>query len=292
VSDQLQPYLEKWQLRSAVELVPKTYMGWVYKVESPQGPAVLKIYTEPGKYDGLHSIEALKRWNGNGAVQIYDHDPEAVLLEYAGNIDLMTLVKNGQDDKAAEITASVMQKLYAVEVNEPGLLIPLSERYRRLTDPLSADVPAVFRRSKAVAERLLAEQESPRVLHGDLHHGNILLSQSRGWIAIDPRGLYGDRASDAGGTLLSPGHIPEIVRNSTRLNRQASIMGEILGINPRKIMGYAYLEACVVSLWATEVGFDSFAAGALAMAELTEISYNQISKQSNSYGRNKVQLHP
>ncbi len=31
----------------------------------------------------------------------------------------------------------------------------------------------------------------PRLLHGDLHHWNILRSESRGWQAIDPKGVIG-----------------------------------------------------------------------------------------------------
>lgn len=32
-------------------------------------------------------------------------------------------------------------------------------------------------------------------LHGDLHHGNVLDFGASGWLAIDPKGLKGERGS-------------------------------------------------------------------------------------------------
>ena len=36
--------------------------------------------------------------------------------------------------------------------------------------------------------RLCASQSRPRLLHGDLHHYNVLPDSERGWLAIDPKG--------------------------------------------------------------------------------------------------------
>jgi streptomycin 6-kinase len=40
---------------------------------------------------------------------------------------------------------------------------------------------------------LLTTQREKVVLHGDMHHGNVLNFGSRGWLAIDPKGLIGER---------------------------------------------------------------------------------------------------
>lgn len=42
------------------------------------------------------------------------------------------------------------------------------------------------------------------VLHGDVHHGNVLNFGARGWLAIDPRGLVGERAFDHANLLCNP----------------------------------------------------------------------------------------
>ncbi|MFC9691673.1 aminoglycoside phosphotransferase family protein [Kribbella sp. NPDC056951] len=55
---------------------------------------------------------------------------------------------------------------------------------------------AVVARASAVIDELVREQ--PDVLvHGDLHHRNILSADREPWLAVDPKGLIGDPAYDA-----------------------------------------------------------------------------------------------
>ena len=69
------------------------------------------------------------------------------------------------------------------------------------------------------------------MLHGDLHHGNVLDSGTRGWLAIDPKFLFGERAFDFVNILrnpdvetsLKPGrfaHQVDLIAESARLDRQ------------------------------------------------------------------------
>ena len=48
-------------------------------------------------------------------------------------------------------------------------------------------------------------------------------SQSRGWLAFDPKGLVGERTYDCANTLCNPG-MPELVHNETRLLTNAAIL--------------------------------------------------------------------
>jgi streptomycin 6-kinase len=51
---------------------------------------------------------------------------------------------------------------------------------------------------------LLAEPREVGVLHGDLHHGNVLDFGVRGWLAIDPKGLLGERGFDFANIFTNP----------------------------------------------------------------------------------------
>src|SRR5690606_25597285 len=59
-------------------------------------------------------------------------------------------------------------------------------------------------RAATTAERLLANQRDRVVLHGDLHHDNVLDFGDRGWLAIDPKGLHGERTFDYVNLLRNP----------------------------------------------------------------------------------------
>ena len=75
-----------------------------------------------------------------------------------------------------------------------------------------AELP-ILARCADVARRLLAEPREVTVLHGDLHHDNVLHG-SRGWLAIDPKGLIGERTYEVANLLGNPWPHGEIVHQT------------------------------------------------------------------------------
>lgn len=69
--------------------------------------------------------------------------------------------------------------------------MPLEQWFRALIEPTQS---GILLECATVAKRLLANQHDCVALHGDLHHANVLDFGQRGWLAIDPKGLLGDRA--------------------------------------------------------------------------------------------------
>src|SRR5438067_1309862 len=58
--------------------------------------------------------------------------------------------------------------------------------------------------AEAIFAALLATQVAPVLLHGDLHHENILAAARQPWLAIDPKGVVGEPAYEAGALLRNP----------------------------------------------------------------------------------------
>jgi streptomycin 6-kinase len=81
--------------------------------------------------------------------------------------------------------------------------VPLPVWFREL-EPVAAAQGGILARCAEVARRLLAAPPEPRVLHGDVHHDNVLDFGPRGWLAIDPKGLWGDRAFDYANIFTNP----------------------------------------------------------------------------------------
>ncbi len=59
-------------------------------------------------------------------------------------------------------------------------------------------------RCAEMAEALLRDQREIVVLHGDLHHDNVLDFGERGWLAIDPKHIVGDRGFDFANIFTNP----------------------------------------------------------------------------------------
>src|SRR5690606_33707549 len=110
-ADKLAHYLHQWEL-SNPQLLAQTPTSTVYTVEYQSEKAVLKILTAIGIHDESGGAVALRCYHGQGAVHLLADDTGAHLLEYAGTLDLVPMVRQGQDEAATHIIADVLNKLH------------------------------------------------------------------------------------------------------------------------------------------------------------------------------------
>ena len=87
------------------------------------------------------------------------------------------------------------------------------------------------------------------VLHGDIHHFNILHSAQRGWLAIDPKGIWGPRVYEYANSLCNPYMHGDIVANTKRMDRQASLIAETAGLDKNLLLKFTFLHAMQCAAW-------------------------------------------
>jgi len=111
-------------------------------------------------------------------------------------------------------------------------------------------------RAQAFAAELLAEDRLPSLIHGDLHHFNILSSQ-RGWLAIDPKGVIGPVAFEVGPLLMNPWVVVGLPPNALSLARdRIAILSEVLGFEPDRIRKWGLAYAVLSAVWSFEDNLD------------------------------------
>jgi streptomycin 6-kinase len=143
-------------------------------------------------------------WGGEGAARVLAKDADALLLERAtGTASLAELARQGQDDEACRILCAAAGALHAPRNKPLPELIPLEHWFRDL-EPAAASHGGILRRSLEAARLLLDDQREHVVLHGDLHHDNVLDFGQRGWLAIDPKRLLGERGFDFANIFTNP----------------------------------------------------------------------------------------
>src|SRR5688500_2243452 len=165
----------------------------------PSQPVVLKIIKREG--DEWCSGEILQAFDGNGFARVYEHAPGAVLLErlIPGN-SLAELALSGRDEEATDILANVIQQMSSAPSRltskdcEVGVTVwDWRTAFVRDTATIDAQVPKqLVESAHRLYSSLCASQREPRLLHGDLHHSNVLFDSERGWLAIDPKGVAGE----------------------------------------------------------------------------------------------------
>ena len=217
-----------------------------YSYVAPVGEgAVLKVQSE-GDDESLHEAEALALWNGKGAVRILRHDVErrAMLLERAlpGN-DLSDL----SDERATSIAVEVCNSLWQ----------PAGEPFRWIGDHVprwleeAALVPSPARDLIPLAKELFESLDVSRstLVHGDLHHHNILDAGNGRYVAIDPKPMLGDPEFDVPPMLWNPiAHEMIAAVTQRRLTAFAA-----MGLDPWLMRAWSVIRGAYLRVDTTEV---------------------------------------
>jgi streptomycin 6-kinase len=256
------PYLRLWSLTPDGEPI-LTKGSCLLPVRSRGEPAMLKVSAEPEERFGA---ALMTWWDGNGAARVLAQEADALLLERAaGTASLIEMAGGGRDDEASRILCAVAARLHAPRGKEPPPLIPLARRFMDL-DAAAAVHGGILLRTAAMARELLASPQDVAVLHGDLHHGNVLDFGARGGLAIDPKGLFGERGFDFANIFCNPD--AGIATAKGRLARQASVVADAAKLDRSRLLKWIVAWA---GLWFIDDGEDptaQLAVAAIAAAEL------------------------
>ena len=223
--------------------------------------AVLKLF--PPAHEGIRTEPtALRLAGGDGMVRLLAEDPArgALLLERAEPGEPLTRLAAADDDAATRVAAEVGLRLHRPVPPELTSVFPtvegwaaeavrkLRDRYAGGTGPLPVDV--VGRGEREHAE-LVASSAPPVLLHGDLHHDNVLRS-GRGWLAIDPHGVLGEPAYEVGPLLRNPVGLGGRPGIRAVLDRRVAILAEAYGVDEERVRAWGRAHNVVSLLWSNE----------------------------------------
>jgi|HubBroStandDraft_6_1064221.scaffolds.fasta_scaffold15811_3 streptomycin 6-kinase len=185
----------QWDLRLDPPF-PQSFVSIVFPATRSDGyPAVLKIQWPHAESEYEH--QALRLWNGHGAVQLFEFDAQehALLIERCEPGDHLSTVNA---EEALEILAEML----------PRLWVPAAGPFRTLADECGhwrQQLPSLWDLAHRPFEKALldvaldamdqlcAERSDPVLLHQDLHGDNVLRATREPWLVIDPKPLVGER---------------------------------------------------------------------------------------------------
>ena len=249
-------YAERWGLGEVTKLT-ETPTSTIYKAEKDNLPVILKIYTDLGRScekDGPAFLVATK---GYGVVEMLEYDEGACLLKFLEGPELKFLVDENKDEEATTEIGKLLNTLHSAPVPKNHNFHDLEHRFEALFRHAKGDVPQIVKIAAEFARSKLPEQQDIRLLHGDMHHLNVMQHNGE-WVMLDPQPLIGDRAYDGANTLHNPHQRPELTENESRLLGQANILGEIMAIDPQRIIDYAFIHGCLSACWSKEDDDEEF----------------------------------
>ena len=175
---------------------PDSFVSVVYPATRRDGSRVVLKIQYP-HHESDHEHEALRIWNGEGAVQLFDYDPEhhALLLE---RCEPGTPLSSVGTDEALRVLMTLLPRLWVAAGAPFASLddhvgrwieeLPLiRERSERLFDMRLLDL------ALESLDRLRHTQGPSVLVHQDLHANNVLRAEREPWLAIDPKPLVAER---------------------------------------------------------------------------------------------------
>lgn len=254
----------RWQLTLGAPFPDLTYHYVLAALQADGTPRVLKAGVPRPELTA--EIAALRLYDGCGAVRLRAADAEAGLLLLERLAPGTPLSRLEDDDQATAIAAEVMRQLWRPPPAEhafptvedwAGGLSRLRTHYGGTTGPFP---PRLVARAESLCVDLLASSATPPgVLHGDLHHDNILAAGERGWLAIDPKGVVGEPAYEVGALLRNPGSrlAAELAAGrplASLLDRRVGVLAERLDLDRRRVVGWGMAQAVLSAWWSVEDG--------------------------------------
>ena len=250
-------YERRWSIHVETPVWPLSYNYVAPAVRADGTRAVLKACVPTREF--YSEAAALVLYAGQGAARLLEADLEAgvLLLE---RLDPGTRLRTLPDGaEATSIAVGVMRQLWR-PVPEGTALIPLSSwvgglaRLRAMFDGGTGPFPArLVEEAEARFVDLLASLGEPVVLHGDLHHDNILMAERQPWLAIDPKGVAGEAEYETAAWIqnMVPADTPRA--EARRIyERCIAQLAEELGFERQRIRDWVVAQQVLGTFWMLE----------------------------------------
>ncbi len=255
--DLVDGYARRWSLESLEAPFEQSY-NYVLAARRRGEPVVLKLGVPRDEI--RTEMAALQLRDGDGAVRVLEADPEngALLLERLLPGEPLAALALADDAAATAIGAACLARWRRPVPRHHAFPTVADwgrgfERIRKRFDGGTGPLPAgLTARADSLFAELLASSGPPVVLHGDLHHFNILSATREPWLVIDPKGVVGEAEYEVGALLRNPS--PEIAADPAVAQRRVAQLGDLLGFDRQRIRDWAFAQAILSAWWAVEDG--------------------------------------
>jgi streptomycin 6-kinase len=253
--ERVEELVRVWKV--AVECTLETQSSFLVFGARDNQPVVLKALRHPG--DEWNCGRVLDAFNGRGMARVYEYTAGAALLErLQPGTALAGLALSGRDDEATEILAEIIHRMsHPPRSLEAFVTVQDWGRgFQRYLASGDEQVPiTLVEQAQRRYMELCATQRRARLLHGDLHHYNVLRSIERGWVAIDPKGVVGEIECELGAILRNPYERPELFASSQTIERRLMRFDARLKLDCDRALRWGFAQAVLSAIWLVEDGF-------------------------------------
>ncbi len=249
-----QPAIAKWSLTD-IETIYENQGRAVYSATSEiYGQVILKINIHDNYL--YQEYETLKEFQGNYSCKVYDYDEAEHMLLEERILPGTKLREEENIDRRLDGFVSVFKNIHNQTASEHETYVDwLTKVYDYLyNNNIDSSFTEKVRKALKIGQEMFEKYPERVLLHGDLHHDNILKDSDGYYKMIDPKGVIGPAIFD----------IPRFVMNEldTDLNKTGAEhikkvidkLAELLGYDVSDIRKLFYMEVILGNAWCLEDG--------------------------------------
>ena len=198
-------------------------------------------------------MRALQAFDGHGCVKLLNVEGDTLKLERLEPGITLKSYWPEQDEEATRIASHLAKELHQAPV--PTSLPHMRDELVLLDLPWNIPQDRL-QTARLWRDALLATPTQDVLLHGDLHHDNIL-QKGNDWIAIDPKGRVGEALCEAAAFIRNP--IPELIKQNdaaTIIQKRIHIWAHITECDPDRLKKWCYVQAVLTWVWALQDNID------------------------------------
>lgn len=266
LSDHLDRLSTQWNFQIVRPMDDLSY-NFVAVVHLQSGLAILK--TAPSSAPIMLEAEWLNA-HKKSVPRIFhlDKNNNAYLMEkLEPGISLKYLVKEGKDEEATRIISQVILDLQASDSLHDMNYQHISEHVSCFSFLRGHIETGIIHCAESVFKDLCADRSKDIILHGDLHHDNILQKKLT-WNVIDPHGYIGDPCAEVGPMIFNPlDYFPKNLPVRNIIENRINILTEMLPFDLERIKAWTFCLALRSSAWDVE-GFGKPNAQTIEIAKI------------------------
>lgn len=230
---------------------------YVARATSATGEALVFKCSIPHK-EMQTEIKALEHYDGQGSIKLIASDSDAGWLLIEACQPGVALSALEDDELAIHHAITLMQQLWkpiAKTESFPSVENWLEGLARMQQDPRAKTFISkrLMDYSIGLAKDLCASMGEQVLLHGDLHQDNMLSSQRAPYLAIDPKGVIGEREYEYGALIRNPiNKISTMSGLPKFLNRRLDQIAAETNFARERIQHWSMVQAVLAAYWQIE----------------------------------------
>lgn len=259
----------EWRLTNLTKIYENSHMAVYRACSEAWGEVIVKINNNADEL--CHEAEMLQALDGNGCCRLYAfEEAQGILVEE--QITPGTVLRDEKDVyRRVERFVAVFETIHgsvstlefetyldwldaAKRYCEESVLSGFAEEQTTLKE---SGLLEKMQCAYEIGEELFAKYPEWVLLHGDLHHDNILKNSKGGYSVIDPKGVLGPEIFDVPRFVLNEfAYVKEESTEAIKkhLKQVMQLIGERLGYPVQDIRRLLFMETVLASVWSVEDG--------------------------------------